>query len=135
MWISFERFNWRHIWVKLKQYFCFITWFWSKIIKLNVKEKVESFWNYEHNNIRENFWHKRGNCQLFKNNFSLSSSLRRLFIRPHRRCCYSTKSFDDLYVHVTIIGFSAKCGEKGGSLFTRKVVKAGIRCQEKLLSS
>ena len=52
-------------------------------------------------------------------------------------CCCSTQSFDDLYVHVTIIGFSgaAKCGEKGGSLFTRKVVKAGIRCQEKLLSS
>ena len=34
------------------------------------------------------------------------------------------QSFDDLYFHVTMtIGFNVKCGEKGGRLFTRKVVK------------
>ena len=79
----------------------------------------------------------KGQLPTFQNNFSLFGPfLVRTSVRPPRRCC-CTKSFDDLYVHVTIIGFSgaAKCGEKGGSLFMRKVVKAGIRCQEKLLSS
>ena len=68
----------------------------------------------------------KGQLPTFQNNFSLFGPfLVRSSVRPPRRCC-CTKSFDDLYVHVTIIGFSAKCGEKGEVCSSGKLLKLGL---------